>query len=272
MFILSKWLPMSTLPTHSLFKLSASRCTPSLPPPTPPTPPHPTPKTPQPLRPEPQRIRHHHPPRARGAACRLQADVGRGRLRLCGAGLRGAYALWLLVVVVLLVGAGLAAAAAAAAGGGGGGPPAACTFPARTYQNTSRLHLTPPPARRPFPQLYTGTRAFAGVHQDQVIECVTQRGVRPMLPADAPPPLVKLVNSCWSTDPAARPQFGEIAASLRGMLASIEAGEDDGNAGGPAASPEDGGGASSDAQTASASAMASGSCRENLTTRGSLAA
>jgi hypothetical protein len=56
---------------------------------------------------------------------------------------------------------------------------------------------------------------------------VLHRGVRPMMPPDAPPPLVSLVNACWAADAATRPEFAVIAASLREMLSSIEAAEDD---------------------------------------------
>ncbi|GBF87615.1 hypothetical protein Rsub_00326 [Raphidocelis subcapitata] len=98
-------------------------------------------------------------------------------------------------------------------------------------------------------ELYTGSRAFGGLHQDKIIEAVAQRGLRPLLPADAPEPLAGLVNACWAPDPAARPGFDGIASALGGILASIEAAEeeallmDEGFASGEEAAHAAGGGA-----------------------------
>ena len=97
-----------------------------------------------------------------------------------------------------------------------------------TAKNThTHTHTRPAPPPTPPPQLYTGNRAFHGLRQDKVVECVTQRGIRPMLPADAPGPLAALVNACWAADPGRRPVFSAISARLREMLADIEAAEEE---------------------------------------------
>ncbi|EFN50522.1 hypothetical protein CHLNCDRAFT_29026, partial [Chlorella variabilis] len=53
-------------------------------------------------------------------------------------------------------------------------------------------------------ELVTGLRLFPDMHHMQIIVQVTQKGYRPPIPADFPPPLADLVRRCWAEDPRAR--------------------------------------------------------------------
>ena len=44
-------------------------------------------------------------------------------------------------------------------------------------------------------------------------------GRRPAVPADCPPPILRLMKELWSGDPSSRPPFAEVAARLKAMQA-----------------------------------------------------
>lgn len=61
-------------------------------------------------------------------------------------------------------------------------------------------------------ELYTTEEPYKGLFDslDELIEAVALDEERPEMPDDCPPLLKKLIVSCWQTDPALRPSFGEI--------------------------------------------------------------
>ena len=65
-------------------------------------------------------------------------------------------------------------------------------------------------------EMLTLQEPYKGMTQDQVVMGVIDRGIRPALPSHfGPPGLVKLIQQCWSEDPADRPGFDYISAALR---------------------------------------------------------
>ncbi|EFN50576.1 hypothetical protein CHLNCDRAFT_135467, partial [Chlorella variabilis] len=54
-----------------------------------------------------------------------------------------------------------------------------------------------------------------------IIVQVTQKGYRPPIPADFPPPLADLVQRCWAEDPHARPDAETIVQALIDYSASF---------------------------------------------------
>ena len=62
-------------------------------------------------------------------------------------------------------------------------------------------------------------RPFEGEKKFTIPEFVVQ-GRRPPLPADCPPPLRLLVNSCWAPNPERRPNFASISQILASLLPS----------------------------------------------------
>jgi serine/threonine protein kinase len=61
---------------------------------------------------------------------------------------------------------------------------------------------------------YEGTPPF------QVVFAVGTRGLRPDVPASAPPPLVQLMRACWHEQPAQRPSFSAILNVLLELQAT----------------------------------------------------
>jgi len=62
-------------------------------------------------------------------------------------------------------------------------------------------------------ELYTHKIPFKAMHPLQVAHKVLQ-GLRPTIPDKCPPELVKLLESCWHAEPAARPNFKDIIQIL----------------------------------------------------------
>ena len=49
---------------------------------------------------------------------------------------------------------------------------------------------------------------------------VALQGLRPALPACAPPGYARLASACWAAEPAARPGFPAIVSALKALAAA----------------------------------------------------
>ncbi len=56
-------------------------------------------------------------------------------------------------------------------------------------------------------EMYTGSRAWSGMHCTQIVIAVTIRQRRLTLPPDAPPAFAELTQQCMSDRPEERPTF-----------------------------------------------------------------
>lgn len=63
-------------------------------------------------------------------------------------------------------------------------------------------------------EMFTGTRAWAGLLHAQIMCQVTVMGQSLELPASAPPAFQNLLKRCIAYDAAQRPTFAQIAAEL----------------------------------------------------------
>lgn len=70
-------------------------------------------------------------------------------------------------------------------------------------------------------EVYTSKKAFSGLPREAVIERVTTKGSRPRFPSTTPAAFVELAQACWAADPAARPNFTQIAEALDRMVAEL---------------------------------------------------
>ncbi len=104
-----------------------------------------------------------------------------------------------------------------------------CGFVLSSQLNASKCKQHPPlssppptqtkPNPNPSDQLYTGRRAYSSLRREKVIECVAKYGMRPSFPSSGVPlAFSHLANACWATEPALRPEFGDIAVALKRML------------------------------------------------------
>ncbi|KAI3873453.1 hypothetical protein MKW98_008105, partial [Papaver atlanticum] len=64
-------------------------------------------------------------------------------------------------------------------------------------------------------ELLTGELPYGNLTAGQVIRGVVQEGLRPAIPEDTNEMLSGLIQSCWSQDPALRPDFSRIVDILR---------------------------------------------------------
>jgi len=71
-------------------------------------------------------------------------------------------------------------------------------------------------------EMYTGQRPYGNMKQQQLVEEVVMRGLRPKFPSHAPPAYVALAQACWSGSAQARPTFDESLTTLNGMLQSVD--------------------------------------------------
>lgn len=71
-------------------------------------------------------------------------------------------------------------------------------------------------------EMYTGQRPYGNMKQQQLVEEVVMRGLRPKFPSHAPPAYVALAQACWSGSAQARPTFDESLTTLNGMLQQVD--------------------------------------------------
>ncbi len=69
--------------------------------------------------------------------------------------------------------------------------------------------------------MYTGQRPYGNMKQQQLVEEVVMRGLRPKFPATAPAGYVAVAQSAWSGSPQARPTFDDILTHLNAMLQQV---------------------------------------------------
>ena len=63
-------------------------------------------------------------------------------------------------------------------------------------------------------EILTGNIPFITLTQTEVKRSVLAGG-RPQLPDECPNELRSLIEACWSPEPSARPDFGDICSKLR---------------------------------------------------------
>lgn len=70
-------------------------------------------------------------------------------------------------------------------------------------------------------ELLTGDEPYADMHCASIIGGIVNNTLRPQIPTWCDPEWKSLMESCWATDPAARPSFSEISQKLRNMAAAM---------------------------------------------------
>ncbi|GAX83961.1 hypothetical protein CEUSTIGMA_g11385.t1 [Chlamydomonas eustigma] len=71
-------------------------------------------------------------------------------------------------------------------------------------------------------EMYTAQRPYGNMKQQQLVEEVVMRGLRPKFPAHAPTAYVQLAQACWSGSPQQRPTFEESLVMLNNMLMAMD--------------------------------------------------
>jgi hypothetical protein len=72
-------------------------------------------------------------------------------------------------------------------------------------------------------EMYTGQRPYGSMKQQQLVEEVVMRGLRPKFPSHAPHGYVILAMAAWSGAPATRPTFDEALTHLNMLLQQVGA-------------------------------------------------
>lgn len=70
-------------------------------------------------------------------------------------------------------------------------------------------------------ELLTGDEPYADMHCASIIGGIVNNTLRPQIPAWCDPEWKALMESCWTSEPAARPSFSEISQKLRNMAAAM---------------------------------------------------
>jgi len=70
-------------------------------------------------------------------------------------------------------------------------------------------------------ELLTGKVPYADLTPLQAAVGVVQKGLRPTIPSGINPKLTALMQRCWNTDPAERPNFSNITTSLQEILKEV---------------------------------------------------
>ncbi|KAK9146223.1 hypothetical protein Sjap_006126 [Stephania japonica] len=70
-------------------------------------------------------------------------------------------------------------------------------------------------------EMLSGTIPFEDMTPIQVAFAVANKNLRPVVPADHPPPLRALVEQCWSLNPDKRPDFWQIVKILEQFESSL---------------------------------------------------
>jgi len=71
-------------------------------------------------------------------------------------------------------------------------------------------------------ELFTMGRPYGEMKQQQMVELVVMRGLRPVFPTYAPASYVALATHCWCGAPMQRPTFTNVLASLNDMIATMD--------------------------------------------------
>ncbi|XP_021291848.1 dual specificity protein kinase splB isoform X1 [Herrania umbratica] len=71
-------------------------------------------------------------------------------------------------------------------------------------------------------EILTGEEPYASMHCGAIIGGIVNNTLRPPIPERCDPEWRKLMEECWSFDPAARPSFTEITNRLRVMSAALQ--------------------------------------------------
>ncbi|XP_043703299.1 uncharacterized protein LOC122653512 [Telopea speciosissima] len=71
-------------------------------------------------------------------------------------------------------------------------------------------------------EILTGEEPYANMHCGAIIGGIVNNTLRPLIPERCDPEWRKLMEQCWSPDPAARPSFTEIANRLRHMSLGLQ--------------------------------------------------
>ncbi|CAI9117889.1 OLC1v1019378C2 [Oldenlandia corymbosa var. corymbosa] len=72
-------------------------------------------------------------------------------------------------------------------------------------------------------EMLTGEEPYANLHCGAIIGGIVNNTLRPRIPDRCDPEWRKLMEECWSPDPAARPSFTEITNRLRVMSMALQA-------------------------------------------------
>ncbi|XP_050105084.1 serine/threonine-protein kinase STY46-like isoform X1 [Malus sylvestris] len=70
-------------------------------------------------------------------------------------------------------------------------------------------------------ELLTGKLPYEYLTPLQAAVGVSQKGLRPTIPKNAPPKLAELLEKCWQQDPASRPDFSEIIEILQTLAEEV---------------------------------------------------
>lgn len=73
-------------------------------------------------------------------------------------------------------------------------------------------------------ELLTGRIPYADMTPLQAAVGVVQKGLRPPLPLNCPPPLAEVMRACWVRDPRARPTFEQLKGRMEEMVAAYGGG------------------------------------------------
>jgi serine/threonine protein kinase len=65
-------------------------------------------------------------------------------------------------------------------------------------------------------ELLTGRIPYSDMTPLQAAVGVVQKGLRPPIPPNCPPPLCDLMRLCWQRDPNVRPSFEQVRGTGRG--------------------------------------------------------
>ncbi|KAL4554244.1 hypothetical protein LXL04_039644 [Taraxacum kok-saghyz] len=71
-------------------------------------------------------------------------------------------------------------------------------------------------------EILTREEPYANMHYGQIIGGIVNNTLRPTIPSDCDPEWRRLMEQCWSPDPAVRPSFTEITNQLRVMSAACQ--------------------------------------------------
>jgi hypothetical protein len=77
-------------------------------------------------------------------------------------------------------------------------------------------------------ELLTGLVPYSDMTPLQAAVGVVQKGLRPPIPQNCPPPLADLMRLCWQRDPAVRPSFEAMKGKLEELYEVYKAQDDDG--------------------------------------------
>lgn len=81
-------------------------------------------------------------------------------------------------------------------------------------------------------ELLTGQVPYADMTPLQAAVGVVQKGLRPPIPPNCPPPLAEIMRLCWQREPTARPSFELLKAKMEELYEVYRPQEEAGGGGG----------------------------------------